>query len=70
MCGEERPENYKVPDIYQPDPEETIRIQQEELAMIQYEQVTRKAPPIWSTWSEMTMLESLKDLHSLYSLYA
>lgn len=38
MCGEERPEDYKVPDIYQPDPQEVIRIQQEELAMMQYEQ--------------------------------
>lgn len=43
MCGEERPEDYKVPDIYQPDPQEVIRIQQEELAMMQYEQVTRDA---------------------------
>lgn len=41
MCGEERPEDYKVPDIYQPDQQEVIRIQQEELAVMQYEQVTR-----------------------------
>lgn len=43
MCGEERPEDYKVPDIYQPDQQEVIRIQQEELAVMQYEQVTRDA---------------------------
>lgn len=40
MCGEERPQDYMVPDIYQPDQEEAYRIQQEELAMLQYTQVT------------------------------
>ncbi|XP_039971788.1 ranBP-type and C3HC4-type zinc finger-containing protein 1 isoform X2 [Xiphias gladius] len=38
MCGEERPEDYEVPDIYQPDQQEILRIQQEKLAMLQYEQ--------------------------------
>uniref|UniRef100_A0A667YLD8 RanBP-type and C3HC4-type zinc finger-containing protein 1 n=1 Tax=Myripristis murdjan TaxID=586833 RepID=A0A667YLD8_9TELE len=38
MCGGERPEDYQVPDIYQPDEEEMVRMQQEELAMLQYEQ--------------------------------
>lgn len=42
MCGGERPENYKVPDIYTPDKEEVRRIQQEKLAMLQYEQVKKK----------------------------
>lgn len=40
MCGSDRPEDYRVPDIYQPDQEEVRRIQQERLAMLQYEQVT------------------------------
>lgn len=39
MCGGERPAEYTVPDIYQPDEEEIKRIQQETLAMMQYEQV-------------------------------
>lgn len=43
MCGGERPEDYKVPDIYLPDQQEVLRIQQEELAMLQYEQVTVKS---------------------------
>lgn len=38
MCGTERPENYMVPDLYQPDQTETRRLQQEELASLQYEQ--------------------------------
>ncbi|KAM4582779.1 ranBP-type and C3HC4-type zinc finger-containing protein 1 [Fundulus diaphanus] len=38
MCGEERPQNYEVPDIYQPDQEEILRIQQEEQALLQYEE--------------------------------
>lgn len=39
MCSSGRPENYKIPDMYQPDEEETRRLQQEELASLQYEQV-------------------------------
>lgn len=39
MCSAARPENYTIPDIYQPDEEETLRLQQEELASLQYEQV-------------------------------
>ncbi|XP_026203704.1 ranBP-type and C3HC4-type zinc finger-containing protein 1 isoform X2 [Anabas testudineus] len=42
MCGGERPENYKVPDIYTPDKEEVRRIQQEKLAMLQYEQARQE----------------------------
>ncbi|KTF93210.1 hypothetical protein cypCar_00011230 [Cyprinus carpio] len=38
MCSTARPDNYKVPDIYQPDEAETRRLQQEELASLQYEQ--------------------------------
>ncbi|KAM6927246.1 ranBP-type and C3HC4-type zinc finger-containing protein 1, partial [Xenentodon cancila] len=38
ICAGERPEGYKVPDIYQPDQEEVLRIQQEQLAILQYEQ--------------------------------
>ncbi|XP_004547698.1 ranBP-type and C3HC4-type zinc finger-containing protein 1 [Maylandia zebra] len=41
MCGGERPAEYTVPDIYQPDEEEIKRIQQETLAMMQYEQAQR-----------------------------
>ena len=40
MCGGEKPEDYKVPDIYQPDLQEVLWIQQEKLAMLQYEKVT------------------------------
>lgn len=40
MCGGERPEDYEVPEIYQPDQDEVLRIQQEQLATLQYEQVT------------------------------
>ncbi|XP_051551048.1 ranBP-type and C3HC4-type zinc finger-containing protein 1-like [Myxocyprinus asiaticus] len=38
MCSTARPENYKVPDLYQPDEEEHRRLQQEELASMHYEQ--------------------------------
>ncbi|KAK7126597.1 hypothetical protein R3I94_017933 [Phoxinus phoxinus] len=38
MCSTARPENYTVPDLYQPDQTETRRLQQEELASLQYEQ--------------------------------
>ncbi|XP_037535752.1 ranBP-type and C3HC4-type zinc finger-containing protein 1 [Nematolebias whitei] len=37
ICGGDRPEDYKVPDIYQPDQEEIQRIEQEQLAVLQYE---------------------------------
>ncbi|XP_065100557.1 ranBP-type and C3HC4-type zinc finger-containing protein 1 [Paramisgurnus dabryanus] len=37
MCSTARPDNYKVPDLYQPDEEETRRLQCEELASLQYE---------------------------------
>lgn len=42
MCGGERPEDYVVPNIYTPDEQEIVRIQQEELAMLQYEQAQRE----------------------------
>ncbi|XP_054472714.1 ranBP-type and C3HC4-type zinc finger-containing protein 1 [Anoplopoma fimbria] len=42
MCGEDRPEDYQVPDIYQPDQQEVLRIQQEGLAMLQYEQAQQE----------------------------
>ncbi|XP_056615088.1 ranBP-type and C3HC4-type zinc finger-containing protein 1-like [Triplophysa dalaica] len=38
MCSTAKPENYRVPDLYHPDEEETRRLQQEELASLQYEQ--------------------------------
>ncbi|XP_056130191.1 ranBP-type and C3HC4-type zinc finger-containing protein 1 isoform X2 [Lampris incognitus] len=38
MCGGARPEEYQVPNIYQPDLEETVRLQKEELATLQYQQ--------------------------------
>ncbi|KAK9967305.1 hypothetical protein ABG768_001711 [Culter alburnus] len=38
MCSMARPENYIVPDVYQPDEAEIRRLQQEELASLQYEQ--------------------------------
>ncbi|XP_054877147.1 ranBP-type and C3HC4-type zinc finger-containing protein 1 [Poeciliopsis prolifica] len=38
MCGAERPQDYEVPDVYQPDQDEVLRIQQEQLALLQYEQ--------------------------------
>ncbi|KAI3369881.1 hypothetical protein L3Q82_024690, partial [Scortum barcoo] len=42
MCGEERPEDYEVPNIYNPDEEEVLRLQQEQLAMLQYEQAKQE----------------------------
>ncbi|KAM6948075.1 ranBP-type and C3HC4-type zinc finger-containing protein 1 isoform 1-T2 [Lycodopsis pacificus] len=42
MCGGDRPEGYQVPDIYQPDQQEVLRIQQESLAMLQYEQAQQE----------------------------
>ncbi|XP_078105105.1 ranBP-type and C3HC4-type zinc finger-containing protein 1 isoform X1 [Sander vitreus] len=42
MCGGDRPEDYQVPDIYKPDREEVLRIQQEQLAMLQYEQAQKE----------------------------
>uniref|UniRef100_A0A8C5I2S9 RanBP-type and C3HC4-type zinc finger containing 1 n=1 Tax=Gouania willdenowi TaxID=441366 RepID=A0A8C5I2S9_GOUWI len=41
MCGDERPEDYQVPNIYQPDQAEALRLEQEQLALLQYEQVTQ-----------------------------
>lgn len=40
MCGEDRPDDYQVPDSYQPDQQEVLRIQLESLAVVQYEEVT------------------------------
>ena len=40
ICGGDRPDGYQVPDIYKPDEQEVLRIQQEQLATLQYEQVT------------------------------
>ncbi|XP_037831134.1 ranBP-type and C3HC4-type zinc finger-containing protein 1 isoform X1 [Kryptolebias marmoratus] len=37
ICGGDRPEDYKVPDVYQPDQEEIQRIEREQLALLQYE---------------------------------
>ncbi|KAF7654025.1 hypothetical protein LDENG_00075700 [Lucifuga dentata] len=38
ICGEARPQDYKVPEIYKPDPEEVRRLQKEELALMMYQQ--------------------------------
>lgn len=71
MCGEERPQDYMVPDIYQPDQEEAYRIQQEELAMLQYTQVTKWDAEILSAWTEIAMLASLlKSQLYFYNLKA
>ncbi|KAL0978212.1 hypothetical protein UPYG_G00167550 [Umbra pygmaea] len=37
MCGSERPTDYQVPDIYQPDDDEIHRLHQEEIANQQYQ---------------------------------
>ncbi|KAM7006532.1 ranBP-type and C3HC4-type zinc finger-containing protein 1 [Tautogolabrus adspersus] len=42
MCGEERPKDYVVPVIYQPDQQEVLRIEQEQLALLQYEQAQQE----------------------------
>ncbi|XP_034021967.1 ranBP-type and C3HC4-type zinc finger-containing protein 1 [Thalassophryne amazonica] len=42
ICGGERPKDYTVPNIYKPDPEEAQRIQQEQLAILQYEQAKQE----------------------------
>ncbi|XP_034551095.1 ranBP-type and C3HC4-type zinc finger-containing protein 1 [Notolabrus celidotus] len=38
MCAGERPMDYVVPNIYQPDQQEILRIEQEQLATLQYQQ--------------------------------
>ncbi|XP_038160140.1 ranBP-type and C3HC4-type zinc finger-containing protein 1 [Cyprinodon tularosa] len=38
ICGAERPQDYEVPDVYEPDQEEVLRIQQEQLAFQLYEE--------------------------------
>ncbi|XP_067271711.1 ranBP-type and C3HC4-type zinc finger-containing protein 1 [Pseudorasbora parva] len=38
ICSTARPDNYKVPNLYEPDEAEIRRLQQEELASLQYEQ--------------------------------
>ncbi|XP_019952384.1 ranBP-type and C3HC4-type zinc finger-containing protein 1 [Paralichthys olivaceus] len=42
MCGGEQPEDYEVPAIYQPDQQEVLRIQKEQLAILQYEQTQQE----------------------------
>ncbi|TNM88688.1 ranBP-type and C3HC4-type zinc finger-containing protein 1 [Takifugu flavidus] len=42
LCSSERPLDYKVPPIYLPDQQELYRIQQEELAMLQYIQAQQE----------------------------
>ncbi|KAI4879778.1 hypothetical protein NFI96_023230 [Prochilodus magdalenae] len=43
MCSAERPTTYRVPDLYQPDEDEIVRLQQEQLASLQYEQSFKSA---------------------------
>ncbi|KAJ0068308.1 hypothetical protein NL108_004668, partial [Boleophthalmus pectinirostris] len=38
MCSQARPEDYEVPNVYNPDPEEIKRMQQEEIALQLYQQ--------------------------------
>lgn len=42
ICGGERPEGYEVPNLYQPDQQEINRIEQEQLALLQYEQAQKE----------------------------
>ncbi|XP_068598570.1 ranBP-type and C3HC4-type zinc finger-containing protein 1 [Brachionichthys hirsutus] len=42
ICGQERPEDYKVPDVHQPDQHEIVRIQQEERSFLQYEETQQE----------------------------
>lgn len=42
ICSTERPADYQVPDIYQPDHHELQRIQQEEVANLQYQQALQE----------------------------
>lgn len=39
MCCAERPQGYVVPEAYQPDEEERVRLKREEESVRQYEQV-------------------------------
>lgn len=39
LCASERPEDYTVPSVYLPDQQELYRIQQDELASLQFQQV-------------------------------
>lgn len=42
ICSEARPEDYEVPDVYTPDAEEARRMQQENMAMLLYEQAQQE----------------------------
>lgn len=42
MCSQPRPDDYEVPNVYTPDAEEVRRMQQEELAMLLYEQAQQE----------------------------
>nr|XP_046239136.1 ranBP-type and C3HC4-type zinc finger-containing protein 1 [Scatophagus argus] len=42
ICAGERPEDYRVPDIYKPDQQEAHRIEQEQLATLQYKQAQQE----------------------------
>lgn len=39
MCGGDPPMDYKIPDIYQPDQDEILRIEAENLSILMYQQV-------------------------------
>lgn len=42
ICSADRPDNYEVPDIYQPDQQESLRIQQERMALLQFEEAQQQ----------------------------
>ncbi|XP_072308693.1 ranBP-type and C3HC4-type zinc finger-containing protein 1 [Eucyclogobius newberryi] len=42
ICSQARPEDYEVPNVYTPDPVEIQRMEQEELAMLLYEEAQVK----------------------------
>ncbi|KAL6112270.1 rbck1 [Pungitius sinensis] len=42
ICGGDRPEDYQVPDVYQPDQQEVLRIQLESLAEAQYKKAQQE----------------------------
>ncbi|RVE73071.1 hypothetical protein OJAV_G00045650 [Oryzias javanicus] len=42
MCGDERPNDYQVPDLYLPDQEEIERLHMEELSILQYEEAQQE----------------------------
>ncbi|XP_053723963.1 ranBP-type and C3HC4-type zinc finger-containing protein 1 [Synchiropus splendidus] len=38
MCSQNRPDDYEIPDVWEPDADETLRLEKEQLDMLMYEE--------------------------------